>query len=220
MGNASSKAGKTAAAATKRKYPQQASPATTNNPSRPPAGGYSSARGPAVHSQPLSSSVRDECTSQLEEPEDFLLTLLEAINLDSSDPQFAASLRSLGPVTPSSTLSNSSHFASSSSSAPSTITSNSPQSVFPDLSQNPAIQVLTARGNLAKEAEAEFARVRYEGGGGRKFLDVMTIRQILMFRDEKNLASPEIEKKLGLAPGTVAKLGPKRVVGEAGMALG
>ena len=92
--------------------------------------------------------------------------------------------------------------------------------MFPDPSQNPAVQVLTARGNLAREAEAEFARVRYEGGGGRRFLDVMTIRQILMFRDEKNMTSPEIEKKLGLAPGTVAKLGPKRVVGEAGMAIG
>ena len=149
-----------------------------------------------------------------------LLTLLEAINLDSSDPQFAASLRSLGPVTPSSTLSNSSHFASTSPSAPSITTPSSSQPVFPDPSQNPAVQVLTARGNLAREAEAEFARVRYEGGGGRRFLDVMTIRQILMFRDEKNMTSPEIEKKLGLAPGTVAKLGPKRVVGEAGMAIG
>ena len=220
MGNASSKAGKSAAAATKRKYPQQASPATTNTPPRPPPGGFSSAPGPTVHSQPKASEVRDECTCILYKPGCFLLTLLEAINLDSSDPQFAASLRSLGPVTPSSTLSNSSHFASSSSSASSTTTSNSSQPAFLDPSQNPAIQVLTARGNLAKEAEAEFARVRYEGGGGRRFLDVMTIRQILMFRDEKNVASLEIEKKLGLAPGTVAKLGPKRLVGEAGMTLG
>lgn len=148
------------------------------------------------------------------------LTFVEVIDLDASDPQFAASLRSLGPVTPSSTLSNSSHFPPSPLSAPSTNPSSTSHQVFPDPSQNPAIQVLTARENLAKEAEAEFARVRYEGGGGKRFLDVMTIRQILMFRDEKKLAGADIEKKLGLATGTVARLGPRGVVGEAGTAVG
>lgn len=78
--------------------------------------------------------------------------------------------------------------------------------------------MLTARENLASQAEAEFARVRYEGGGGRKFLDVMTIRQILMFRDEKKMSNADIENKLGLAAGTVKKLGRKGIVGEAGMA--
>lgn len=143
----------------------------------------------------------------------------KAINLDASDPQFAASLRSLGPVTPSSTLSNSSQFPSSPSSAPSTSPSNPSLQVFPNPSQNPAILVLTARENLAREAEAEFARVRYEGGEGRKFLDVMTIRQILMFRDDKKMTNADIEKKLGIAAGTVGKLGHKGVFGEAGMAL-
>ena len=140
--------------------------------------------------------------------------------MDASDPQFAASLRSLGPVTPASTLSNSSHFPSSPTVAPATNPSNPSQQVFPDPARNPAIQVLTARENLAREAEAEFARVRYEGGGGKRFLDVMTIRQILMLRDEKKLSSEEIEKKLGLVDGIVASLGRKGVVSEVGMALG
>ena len=145
---------------------------------------------------------------------------ITAINLDASDPQFAASLRSLGPVTPSSTLSNSSHFSAPPASAPSSGSLSHSRQIFPNPSLNPALQVLTARENLAKEAEAEFARVRYEGSEGRRFLDVMTIRQILMFRDEKKLASVEIEKKLGLAAGTVARLGPRGVVAETGLGLG
>ena len=143
-----------------------------------------------------------------------------AINLDSSDPQFAASLRSLGPVNPASTLSNSSHFPSSPSSAPSTNPSYPNQQIFPDPSQNPAVLVLTARENLTRQAEAEFARIRYEGGGGRKFLDVMTVRQVLMMRDEKNMTEAEIEQKLGLAGGVVKRLGKKGVVSEVGMGVG
>ena len=80
--------------------------------------------------------------------------------------------------------------------------------------------MLTARENLAREAESEFARVRYEGGGGRKFLDVMTVRQVLMMRDEKRMAEAEIEQKLGLASGVVRRLGAKGVVGEVGMGVG
>lgn len=74
--------------------------------------------------------------------------------------------------------------------------------------------VLTAREQLAKDAEAEFARVRYEGGGDRKFLDVMTVRQILMMRDEKKMADADIEQKLNLASGIVKRLGNKGVISE------
>ena len=41
----------------------------------------------------------------------------------------------------------------------------------------------------------------------RRFLDVVTIRQVLMLRDEKGLAGGEIEKRLGLKGGVVGKLG-------------
>ena len=147
------------------------------------------------------------------------LNLVVAINLDASDPQFAASLRSLGPVTPASTLSNSSHFSPSPSSTASDQAPNLPQQTFPDPSKNPAIQVLAARKTLSEAAEAEFARVRYEGGGARKFLDVITIRQILMCRDEKQMDSAEIEKKLGLASGAVGRLGRKGIIADTGTAL-
>ena len=147
------------------------------------------------------------------------LKIVVAINLDASDPQFAASLRSLGPVTPSSTHTNSPHISPSPSTSSPLQSSSSSQQIFPNPSQNPAIQVLTARENLAKAADAEFARVRYEGGGARKFLDVMTIRQILMLRDEKRMGGAEIDMKLELAAGTVQRLGRRGVVGEPGMAL-
>ena len=142
--------------------------------------------------------------------------ILQAVNLDASDPQFAASLQSLGPVTPSSTLSNSSHFPS----VPSTRPSKPDQRIFPDPSQNPAVLVLTARDNLAREAEAEFARVRYEGERKRRFLDIITVRQVLMMRDEKHMAEADIEQKLGLEDGVVKRLGKKGVVAEVGMGIG
>ena len=142
--------------------------------------------------------------------------ILRAINLDASDPQFAASLRSLGPVTPTSALSNSSHFPS----VPSTKPSNPDQRIFPDPSRNPAVLILTARNNLAREAEAELARVRYEGERKRRFLDIITVRQVLMMRDEKHMAEADIEQKLGLEDGVVKRLGKKGVVAEVGMGIG
>lgn len=89
--------------------------------------------------------------------------------------------------------------------------------IFPDPARNPAIQVLTARERLAEEAEQEFSRVGRMGHTDRRFLDVSTIRQVLMLRDEKGLAGGEIEKILGLKRGVVGKLGPKGVVGDTSM---
>ena len=49
----------------------------------------------------------------------------------------------------------------------------------------------------------------------RRFLDVAIIRQVLMLRDEKGVAGAEIERRLGLKGGVVARLGPRGVVGDA-----
>ena len=89
--------------------------------------------------------------------------------------------------------------------------------IFPDPSRNPAIQVLTARERLSQEAEKEFIQAGRAGHAGRQFLDVITIRQVLMLRDEKGLAEGEIEKRLGLRKGVVGRLGPKGVVGDTAM---
>ncbi|KAL8689339.1 MAG: hypothetical protein Q9218_004970 [Villophora microphyllina] len=201
MGGASSKAARsTASASAIRKYPSRTpgSNPTTNAPSRPPPpAGQPAAPGPTVHPQNQASSSRDE-----------------AINLDASDPHFARSLRSLGPVQPSSTFSNSSAFDPSS--PPSSMSQQNQPQIFPNPSLNPALQVLSRREELAREAEAEFSRLRGEGGG-RKFLDVVKIREVLMLRDEKRMGEAEIEKRLGLMQGTVGRLGKRGVVGEAGL---
>lgn len=85
--------------------------------------------------------------------------------------------------------------------------------IFPDPSKNPALMVLTARENLLQQAEVEFAKTG-RGDGGKSFLDVSTIRELLQLRDEKGMGGEEIEKRLGLAQGVVGRLGPRGVVGD------
>lgn len=71
--------------------------------------------------------------------------------------------------------------------------------------------VLAARERLQQQAEVEFAKTG-RGDGGKIYLDVSTIRQLLVLRDEKGMGGEEIEKKLGLAHGVVGRLGPRGIV--------
>ncbi|TVY85571.1 hypothetical protein LSUE1_G000097 [Lachnellula suecica] len=207
MGNASSKvaakaASKLSATNTARKYPTRSPPTsspTTNARPRPSA---DAAAGPQVHPETKATSSRDQ-----------------AINRDASDPDLAlnARLQQLGPVQPNPTLSNSSafnppisttsHFQPSSS-APS-------QSIFPNPASNPAVSLLTARYRLAEEAEKEFEGIGRRGAAGRTFLDVLTLRQVLVMRD-KGVSQAEIERILELKSGVVGRLGGKDVVSATG----
>ena len=74
--------------------------------------------------------------------------------------------------------------------------------------------LLAARERLQQQAEVEFAKTG-RGDGGKRFLDVSTIRQVILLRDEKGMGGDEIEKSLGLAHGVVGRLGPSGVVGDA-----
>ena len=74
------------------------------------------------------------------------------------------------------------------------------------------MSLLTARYRLAEEAELEFSNIGRKGSEGRQFLDVVTIRQILVLRDEKGLGEGEIERRLGLRKGVVGRLGRKGLV--------
>jgi len=98
--------------------------------------------------------------------------------------------------------------------------SNPAQTIFPGAGsggrQNPAVSLLTARYRLAEEAEREFSNMGRKGGEGRQFLDVVTLRQVLILRDEKGLEGEEIERRLGLRRGVVGQLGGRGVVGVAG----
>ena len=74
--------------------------------------------------------------------------------------------------------------------------------------------VLTARERLQQQAEVEFAKTG-RGDGGKTFLDISTVRHVIVLRDEKGMGGAEIEKQLGLARGVVGRLGPSGVVGDA-----
>jgi hypothetical protein len=85
--------------------------------------------------------------------------------------------------------------------------------IFPNPSTNPAILILQARERVAEAAAAEFATGR---GKDRKFIDAITLRRVLHFRNVKGWEDSKIEKELGLKPGLVSRLGPKGVFGGVG----
>lgn len=135
------------------------------------------------------------------------------IDRDGVDPQYAASLRSLGAVQPNTMFST---MFSHSSTFHRTTAPRLEHPQFPDPSSNPAIQILLARDRLAAEAEKEFTEAGRKSHPGRQFLDIFLIRQVLMLRDEKMVSPEEIERRLGLKPGVVQRLGKKGIVGLAG----
>jgi len=196
MGSATSKASRATGAAS-RQYPKTARPPTSNPPSGkpttttnappqpPPAPNHEA--GPTVRPQAQATSNRSE-----------------AINLDASDPDFARSLRSLGPVQPNPTLSPSSAFQNPRDLG---------RAPGPNPRTNPAIAVLDARARLYDEAEREGQAYGKRGFEGRQFLDAFTIRQILIERDAGQKSAKEIERKLGLKAGVVERLGAPGVVG-------
>jgi len=193
MGSSASKASRTAGAAA-RKYPTRTPPPpppqsrTTNAPPPPPPAPHGQP-GPTVRPQPQATSSRDE-----------------AINLDASDPDFARSLRSIGPVQPNPTLSPTSAFPHPSNPNP----PGRPRASDPR--KNPAIAVLESRAQLQEEADREFQQAGRRGHEGRQFLDVFLIRQILVMRDEKGKSAAEIERSLGLKKGVVDRLGSQGIV--------
>ncbi|KAL4922529.1 hypothetical protein BDW62DRAFT_54675 [Aspergillus aurantiobrunneus] len=222
MGSSTSKPARSAAqAATRRQYPKQpsaSSPATaspspsattTQRPPPPPPSPAShepkippqtSSQGPTYHSKEQASTEKSS-----------------AIDLDGRDPHFAASLRSLGAVSPSPTFSNSSTFnqANPAQTQPQTLSPNShPPSptVFPTAS-NPALLAITARQRITREAEAEAEELGRIGFSGRRYLDALTIRQALAMRDRQGLGVGEIERVLRLRNGVLGRVGEKGVFG-------
>ncbi|KAL2076015.1 hypothetical protein VTL71DRAFT_958 [Oculimacula yallundae] len=244
MGSSSSKAASklpsAAAVATKtaRKYPTR-TPPTSSTTSRSVPG--EKAQEPIPQSKQQSGEQIDGATTT---------------SSFESNPDLALSerLKSLGPVQPNPTQSNSSTFHSHSTSTSSFADpslsasqfqpskSNPMQTIFPSSQgpphsrssgsgsgsgsedyglggsgasgSNPAVSLLTARYRLASEAEIEFAQTgKSTAAVGRQFLDVLTLRQILVLRDEKGVNEGEIERELGLRRGVVGRLGRKGVVG-------
>ncbi|KAJ5384753.1 hypothetical protein N7517_002664 [Penicillium concentricum] len=202
MGSAASKPVKSAAgAASRRQYPKQPAPpprgprkapkeskaASAPTPKAspsPPRAPAPPSQGPTYHSKEKASGVKSD-----------------AIDMDGRDPDFAASLRSIGPVNPSPTFSNSS-------------TVNRPasmQTVFPQAS-NPALLVVTARQRLTEAADTEAEHFGRAGHPGRSFLDALTIQQVLTMRDKQGMRRGDIERFLGLKKGVLERLGKDEIV--------
>ncbi|KAL2814329.1 hypothetical protein BJX63DRAFT_392836 [Aspergillus granulosus] len=211
MGSSASKPARSAVqAASRRQYPKQPStpsPATATAPrSRPPR----AAQPPPSQVPPPTPKPNVQPSSQGQGPvyhskEQASTEKSAAIDLDGRDPHFAASLRSLGAVNPSPTLSNSSTFTQSQSSGAN-------PTIFPTPS-NPALLAITARQRIAREAEAEAESLGQDTFTGRRYLDALTIRQALDMRDKRDMPEKEIERALRLKKGTVERLGPRGVMG-------
>ncbi|KAK2803079.1 hypothetical protein FQN50_007160 [Emmonsiellopsis sp. PD_5] len=203
MGASSSKPIKSAAGtAARRQYPKRPSPSTRTTPKSAENAERPRQPGPVFHSKEKASTMRSE-----------------AIDLDARDPHFAASLRSLGPVTPSPTLSNSSTFNqppqphTPTSPSPSPQSQSPPPSPSPETTTNPALLILSARSQLESAAAHELATIGRQSHAGREFLDVMTIKQILAMRDVQGVEGGVIERRLRLRGGVVGVLGGEGVVG-------
>ncbi|PKX92922.1 uncharacterized protein P174DRAFT_452184 [Aspergillus novofumigatus IBT 16806] len=182
MGSSASKPARSAASAvSRRQYPKQPSAASRTAPQVPP-------REPNL-SQPLQAQSQAPSLPK----EQASTTKSAVIDLDGRDPDFAASLRSIGP-------------------SPPTLPS---RPVFPTAA-NPALLVLTARQTAAKAAQEEAEQIGRPGFAGREFVDAWTIRQALTMRDRQGLSLGEIEGMLKLKKGVLGRLGAKGVVGEVG----
>ncbi|TGO65882.1 hypothetical protein BOTNAR_0073g00070 [Botryotinia narcissicola] len=193
-----SKAASLSASNTARKYPTRTPPPSSHRTNVEPSQPSSSAKlGPTVHPEASSSSTKNQ-----------------SISFDASDPDIGLNsrLRELSPITPSPTLSNSSTFNQASAQDPITSGKNfmpsastPSQSIFPT-ANNPAVTLLTARSRIAEEAERDFEKIGRKGFQGRKYLDVATIRTVLVYRSE-GMNDIEIEERLELRRGIVKSLG-------------
>ncbi|KAJ5731372.1 uncharacterized protein N7483_005880 [Penicillium malachiteum] len=180
MGSGASKPVRSAAgAAAKRQYPKKAAP-----PPRTPAAPKQAREAP--------QSTPYICTHTF-----------TTIDLDGRDPDFAASLRTIGPVDPSGNFSH-----------PNPFNRGTLQTVFPT-SSNPALIVVNARQRITKAAHDEALAVGNPNFTGRQFLDSLTIHQALTMRDQQKLPSGEIERMLRLKKGTIDKLGKSGIVSQA-----
>ncbi|KAJ6084142.1 hypothetical protein N7486_010942 [Penicillium sp. IBT 16267x] len=204
MGSAASKPARSAAgAATRRQYPKKPAP-PPRTPAAPPKKIPESNPTPTPAPTPLPARAPAPAHGpQYHSKEQPSVTKSNAIDLDGRDPDFAASLRTIGPVDPSGNFSH-----------PNPFNRGTVQTVFPTAS-NPALLVVTARQRIAKAAQEEGVAVGNANFQGRQFLDSFTISQALMMRDQQGLPSREIERTLRLKSGTIDKLGKSGIVSRA-----
>lgn len=78
---------------------------------------------------------------------------------------------------------------------------------FPSSSSNATLSVLEVRRRLETRARAELDNTGKSTDKGREFLDIGTIKQILVLQ-KGGASATDIEARLRLKAGVVARLGP------------
>lgn len=82
---------------------------------------------------------------------------------------------------------------------------------FAPASQNTTLNVLEARRRLQVQANKEFEEMGRTGNRNKELLDIGTIKDILILR-QQGTSVGEIESRLGLKHGVVARLGRLGIV--------
>ncbi|OHE91256.1 hypothetical protein CORC01_13456 [Colletotrichum orchidophilum] len=186
MGSSSSKAAQGAA----RKFPTRAPGAVP-----PPSSAVRAAPAPPP-AQP--AQARSQAKASAFTPEDVTA-------------EFSSRLRQMGVVQPNPTFSSTSTAGSpvpgpGPGPSPHADLIQNPGPLFPSTYRNATLGTLEARRRLQQEADAEFDGLGRSSSGGREFLDLKTIIQMHLMRDRGH-SPAEIEARLDLKPGVVARLG-------------
>jgi len=85
---------------------------------------------------------------------------------------------------------------------------------FPSSSSNATLSVLEVRRRLDTRARAELENTGKSTDKGKEFLDIGTVKQMLVLR-QGGASAADIETRLRLKPGVVARLGPPGMVAPA-----
>ncbi|KAI8954908.1 hypothetical protein F4801DRAFT_412762 [Xylaria longipes] len=202
MGAKASKPAQTAS----RKFPTRAPGSAV--PPRGPGGGARRAEPKGVKDEAIRADGRD--------PD---------LDLDASmDAAYSERLRKMGVATPFPTLSNSSTAGPFSSPSPSSTYTETSSSLsppkkaaptsgptattafYPPPSRNRTLNALEARRDIQARGEAEFE----DRSQGREFLDAALLRKALLLQNS-GVGAGDIEARLRLKSGVVARLGPRGV---------
>ena len=127
-------------------------------------------------------------------------------------PDFADRLRKMGIAQPNPTFSPSSIASPFPDASGIRQSFSTPQ--FPSSSSNATLGVLEVRRRLEARAKRELENMGKSTDKGREFLDIGTVKQMLVLR-QGGASAADIETRLRLKPGVVARLGPPGMVAPA-----
>ncbi|KAK0631730.1 hypothetical protein B0T14DRAFT_532356 [Immersiella caudata] len=192
MGSSGSKAAQNTARKFPTRAPGSAPPSATTRTSRlPPA-----AKSPAQATYRREGEIRADSS----EP---------SSGFDSINPAFADRLKQMGVAQPKPIFSPSSTASGFPDALPTAESFSKPQ--FPAAAGNATLNVLDVRRRVQEQADRELDNLGRPGAQGREFLDIATVRKVLLMRQRGDSAA-EIESKLKLKSGVVARLGPLSIV--------